>query len=478
MLKSFHLFSLFLYSLSSFSQKGSLENFLSDSSMIHASVSLYIAETEGQEPVLEYNSVKSLAPASIMKLITSAVALELLGPQYTFKTTIGYTGVLNKRTGKLKGDIVIRGGGDPSLGSPYFTDHYKDFQDSWVSEIIRLGIKKIEGRVITDDSYYDYQPVPSKWLWEDAGNYYGAGAYGLSVFDNTYGIHFMIGADSQLVVKEIVPDECRIEFSNWLVAAGTSDEGYVFAAPYSTNGWMAGTIPANLEDFVLKASVADPPRLMAKMINSKLKASGITISEEPTTFRLEQITYGTEIVQIAETISPSLSEIIEVLNHESVNLYAEHLIKELGKKFSGKGSTVAGVEIVRGYLNNSGLGTDGIFIEDGSGLSPVNSINARGLAILLSYMKNEGRYFPEYFNSLPEAGKEGTLKSYFKDPVFDSRLRAKSGSMTRVRSYAGYFTTLSGKQMVFSIIINNYTGTSRHIIAGIEEIIKETIINK
>jgi len=413
-----------------------------------------------------------------MKLITSAVALELLGPQYTFKTTIGYTGVLNKRTGKLKGDIVIRGGGDPSLGSPYFTDHYKNFQDSWVSEIIRLGIKKIEGRVITDDSYYDYQPVPSKWLWEDAGNYYGAGAYGLSVFDNTYGIHFMIGADSQLVVKEIVPDECRIEFSNWLVAAGTSDEGYVFAAPYSTNGWMAGTIPANLEDFVLKASVADPPRLMAKMINSKLKASGITISEEPTTFRLEQITYGTEIVQIAETISPSLSEIIEVLNHESVNLYAEHLIKELGKKFSGKGSTVAGVEIVRGYLNNSGLGTDGIFIEDGSGLSPVNSINARGLAILLSYMKNEGRYFPEYFNSLPEAGKEGTLKSYFKDPVFDSRLRAKSGSMTRVRSYAGYFTTLSGKQMVFSIIINNYTGTSRHIIAGIEEIIKETIINK
>jgi D-alanyl-D-alanine carboxypeptidase/D-alanyl-D-alanine-endopeptidase (penicillin-binding protein 4) len=478
MLKQFLLFSFSLYSLCSYSQKGSLESFLADSSMIHASVSLYIAETDNQEVVLEYNSGRSLTPASVMKLITSAAALELLGPQYTFKTVIGYTGVLNKKTGKLKGDIVIRGGGDPALGSPYFADHYNGFLDVWVSEIKKLGIKKIEGRVITDDSYYDYQPVPAKWLWEDAGNYYGAGVYGLSVFDNTYDIHFMIGADSQLVVKDIIPDECRIELSNWLITEGTSDDGYVFAAPYSTNGWMAGTIPSKLEDYVLKASVADPPGLMAKTTDKKLKNAGITVSKEPTTFRLEQITVAGNMVPIAETISPPLSEIIEILNHESVNLYAEHLIKELGKKFSGQGSTEAGVEIVMRFLNNSGIGTDGMFIVDGSGLSPVSSINARGIANVLCFMKNKGRYFPEYLNSLPEAGKEGTLKNYFRDPVFDSRLKAKSGSMTRVRSYAGYFTTISGKQMVFSIIINNYSGTSRYIITGIEEIIKETILNK
>jgi D-alanyl-D-alanine carboxypeptidase/D-alanyl-D-alanine-endopeptidase (penicillin-binding protein 4) len=119
-----------------------------------------------------------------------------------------------------------------------------------------------------------------------------------------------------------------------------------------------------------------------------------------------------------------------------------------------------------------------MFIEDGSGLSPLNAINSEELVNLLRFMKRKGKYFSEYYSSLPEAGKEGTLKNYFRDPVFDSRLKAKSGSMTRVKNYAGYFTTVSGKNMIFSIIINNYTGTSQHIISGIEGIIKEIILYK
>lgn len=465
----FIIFALFL-TLSSFSQERSLEQFLTDSSMIHASVSLCVVDAENGEPVLEYNSGKSLTPASVMKLITSAVALELLGPQFTFRTVLGYTGTINKRSGKLTGNIVIRGGGDPALGSEYFSDHYKDLLSGWVEEIKKLGIKKIKGRVITDDSYYDFLPVPSKWLWEDTGNYYGAGVFGLSVFDNTYEIHLKTSSDSsQLLIKEIVPSESRVELTNWLTAAGTSDKGYIFAAPYSTNGWIAGTIPVNKEDFVLKASITDPPLLIAKMINGKLETAGISISEDPATVRLEKEKITDDVITIVETASPPLSEIIEVLNHESVNLYAEHLIKELGKKYKNTGSTAAGVEVIKDFLNNAGIKTDGMFIEDGSGLSPVNSINTRELVSLLSFMKSKGQYFPEYYNS---------LKNYFNDPVFNSRLKAKSGSMTRVRSYAGYFTALSGKQMIFSVIINNYSGQSKNIIAGIEDILKDIILNK
>jgi serine-type D-Ala-D-Ala carboxypeptidase/endopeptidase (penicillin-binding protein 4) len=428
---------------------------------------------------MEFNSGKSLIPASVMKLITSAAALELLGPQYTFKTIIGYTGSIKKRSGKLTGNIVIQGGGDPALGSKYFPEYYQDFLNKWVMEIKKLGIKKITGKVITDDSYFDFLPVPAKWLWEDVGNYYGAGAYGLSVFDNTCEIHLKTSSDSsRLVITEIVPTDCRYEFSNWLVAAGTSDEGYVFAAPYSTNGWLAGTIPVNMEDFVLKASIADPPLLIAKMLNKNLETSGISISGDPATIRLEHNNLSENVVPITETISPPLTDIIEVLNHESVNLFAEHLIKELGKKFKDTASTATGVEVIRDFLYDAGIEKDGMFIEDGSGLSPLNAINSGGLVNLLFYMKRRGKYFPEYLSSLPEAGKEGTLKNNFRDPVFDSRLKAKSGSMTRVRSYAGYITTVSGKNMVFSIIINNYTGPSLKVVSGIEEIIKEIILNK
>ncbi len=446
--------------------------------MNHASVSVYFADAENGMPLLDYNSGKSLTPASIMKLITSAVALELLGPQYIFKTKIGHTGILDKRTGTLKGDIVIRGGGDPTLGSPYFTDHYKDFPDYWISEIRRIGIKNINGRVITDDSYYDFHPVPAKWLWEDAGNYYGAGAYGFSVFDNTYKIYFGKDEDNQLIIKKTEPEECWPEISNRLTSSGTSDEGYVFAAPYSTKGWMEGIIPSDLDNYALKASIPDPPLLIAVMVYKKLKAAGITLSEEPGTYRLAKRITNDEMVNITETTSPPLSEILKVLNHESINLYAEHLIKELGKKYSGIGSTRAGVEVVKEFLKNAGIPPEGLFIEDGSGLSPLNAINSKDLVSFLSYMRKKGKYFGEYYSSIPEAGKDGTLSNYFRDPVFGSGIRVKSGSMTRVRSYAGFFTTKSEKNIVFTIIVNNYSGPSRHIVTGMENIIKQLILEK
>jgi D-alanyl-D-alanine carboxypeptidase/D-alanyl-D-alanine-endopeptidase (penicillin-binding protein 4) len=472
------IFSLACLAICSYSQEKSSETFRVDSSLAHASVSLCVANAKTGDILIDYNSGISLIPASVMKVITSAAALELLGPGYTFKTTIGYTGTLNKRFGILKGDIIIIGGGDPSLGSKYFSDHYDGFLSNWVSQIKKLGIKRIRGRVITDDSYYDYLPVPAKWLWEDEGNYYGAGAYGLSVFDNSYDIHFMTSADSSLPeIKEIAPNECKSELSNFLVATGDTDEGYVFAAPYSTSGWLAGKIPVNQVDFVLKASITDPPLLLAKVLNEKLKSGGVKISGKPTTIRSEKAYKPVKVVPVTETISPPLSDIISVLNHESVNLFAEHLIKELGKKFKNVGSTASGAEVIIEFLKNSGIETNGMFIEDGSGLSPVNSINTRELVRLLVYMKNRGKYFSEYYSSLPDAGKNGTLKNSFKDPLFTSRLKAKSGSMTRVRSYAGYFTTLSGKEMVFSIIINNYSGPSDKIISEIEDNIKDLISN-
>lgn len=461
------------------SQNTALESLMSDPVMQHASISMTVVNQKSGEIILEQNPDECLIPASVMKLITTAAALELLGPDYTFKTQLGYTGTINTRSGKLNGDIVIIGGGDPALGSEHFTEHYGEFIDEWVRNIKKQGIRSIEGKVISDDSRYDYLPAPSKWLWEDVGNYYGAGTYGLSLYDNTYQIHFKTTTGSSgLMITEISPSECRYEFSNWLTAEGSSDQGYMFAAPYSTNGWLAGKIPENKDDFVLKASVTDPPELIAKILSKKLRASGITISKEPTTIRSEQKTISDTIVIVTETISPPLSKIIEKLNHESINLYAEHLVKELGVKYKGSGSTLAGLEVISEFFAQSGIETSGIFMEDGSGLSPLNAINSRELTHLLQYMKSGSKYFSDFLSSLPEAAKEGTLKYYFKDTVFDGRLVAKSGSMTRVRSYAGYMTTLSGENLTFAIIINNFSGSSGRIVAGIENILKELILNK
>lgn len=469
----------FLIPLKPACQERSLESFLSDSSMRYASVSLCLIDGNSGDSVLEYQPEKSLIPASVLKLLTTASALELLGPDHTFRTEIGYTGTLNKKTGRLSGDIVIRGGGDPALGSKNFIGHYGDFIREWLEEISKQGIKRIDGSIITDDSYYDYQPVPPKWLWEDAGNYYGAGAYGLSVFDNAYEIHFKTFSENvpPKLIK-VVPDECNYDLSNRLLSAGNTDKGYIFAAPYGNNGWIAGTIPVNRDNFILKASINDPPLLLADILYRKLDSMGIIVSGKPTTTRLENIIINKEIEMIAKTVSPLLKDIIKALNQKSINLYAEHLVKEIGRVNKNSGTTLSGIEAIKEFLEKSGIDTEGFFIEDGSGLSPLNSINSKALTQLLLFMKNRGVCFNEFYSSLPEAGKEGTLKNHFRDPFFSSVMRAKSGSMTRVISYAGYFTADSGRKMIFSIIINNYTGTSQKIISGIEEIIKEVILNK
>jgi D-alanyl-D-alanine carboxypeptidase/D-alanyl-D-alanine-endopeptidase (penicillin-binding protein 4) len=266
--------------------------------------------------------------------------------------------------------------------------------------------------------------------------------------------------------------------SNQLKASGNSDKGYVFAAPYNDYAWMDGSIPANMEDFVLKASVTDPPLLLSEIIDSMLDSAGIVVTEDPSTARLEKDFMYNGLRIIAEVVSPPLKDIIEVQNHESVNLFAEHLLKELGKIYKNNGSTAAGIEVLYKFLEDSGINTGGMYIEDGSGMSPMDAVTSGGLADLLLFMRRKGKYFNEFYASLPDAGKEGTLTNYFKNPVFDSNLKAKSGSMTRVRSYAGYFKTMSGNEMAFSIIINNYSGPSQKIIAGIEEILKETILNK
>jgi len=472
------LASIFLLSIHvSFAQPGMFEHFLSDSSMANASLSFFVADADSGNVLIAYNPRMSLIPASTLKLVTSAAALELLGPEYTFKTTLGYTGTLNRRSGRLDGNIFITGGGDPSLGSEYFKDHYREFISSWVEEIKKAGIKKIRGKILTDDSYYDFEPVPPRWLWEDMGTYYGAGVFGLSVYDNSSRIRVKSSPDSSRVdIIEITPALQDFTFTNKLAASGKKENWYVFAAPYSRSGWLSGTIPVSNEEIVLDASITDPPLLIAKILHEKLETEGVDISEEPATIRLEPEISSKNITYITETVSPFLSLIVEVLNTESVNLYAEHLVKELGKRYEKRGTTAAGVKVIRDFLGSSGIDTTGLFIEDGSGLSSRNGINSEQLVKLLIFMRNRGKHFDLFYSSLPDAGRNGTLTQYFTDPVFDSNLKAKSGSMTRVRCYAGYFTTLSGRHLAFSILINNYKGTSRPVITHIEETLKEIIM--
>ena len=468
-------FLLLLSGVNSFAQLAKFEEMLSDSLMKNASISFYVADAISGNEIYSYNPKVSLIPASNMKLISSAAALELLGPDYVFKTSIGYTGTLNKRNGELKGDIIIKGGGDPSLGSVNFNYHYDDFMEQWIEAIKNAGIRKISGRVLTDDSHFDFDPAAPRWLWEDLGANYGAGVFGLSIFDNTCTIKVRTASDGiNVELIDVTPNLGEYVFTNRLKTFGTTGNWYVYTAPYSSSGWLSGTIPTSSE-YVLRASIPDPPLMAAQILSQRIETEKIKITGAPSTARIENST-NIDITYLTQTNSPMLMSIAEILNKESVNLYADTFVKELGKQFRENGSMPDGIKVIMQFLGNAGVDTCGFFIEDGSGLSARNAINAEGIATLLIYMKNKGKYFHDYLFSLPDAGRSGTLSQFFTDSVFESNLKAKSGSMTRVRCYSGYFTSQSGKNMVFSILVNNFQGTSRNVITHIEEILKEIIL--
>lgn len=462
----------------SFPQKGISDWFLSDSSLQYASVSFRIADAATGVTISEYDSRRSLIQASVMKLITTASALQLLGPDFRFETSVGIRGTLPEGSGILRGDIIIKGGGDPCLGSERFPEYYENFIEKWVDAIKSAGIRKVTGKVITDDSYFDFEPVPDGWIWEDIGNYYGAGVYGLSVYDNTLKLHFKTsGEGTKPVMTAMEPLSTGVELTSNLVSSGNTDQGYVYLAPYTQKGWISGKIPVNSEDFILKASLPDPPLFMAVTLKEALKKAGIIVNGQSSTARMSGQNNLRADRLLYKTYSPSLLLILKTINHESVNLYAEHLVKELGRRFGRDGSTEAGIEVIKAFLSGKSIDCAGMFMLDGSGLSPHNAVNALTITELLVSMRNDRDHFDQYYSTLPRAGKEGTLKNVFREEIFEGRMRVKSGSMDRVRSYAGYITAMSGKELVFCIIVNNYTGPTQNITRLISGLLQEIIMS-
>jgi D-alanyl-D-alanine carboxypeptidase/D-alanyl-D-alanine-endopeptidase (penicillin-binding protein 4) len=454
------------------------QKFLPDSVFGTASLTITVMDISTGEVIFSIDPERTLTPASVQKLVTTSAALRLLGPGYTFRTITGWSGQRNRSGETLTGDIIIRGGGDPSLGSEEFTAHYGSIIDTIVNAIRESGIRKIKGRIVADDRIYDFNPVPARWVWEDLGNYYGAGAYGISVFDNTFRIIMKTGnRGTPPDILRTEPDKTGLVITSYLVSEGATDRGYVWSAPYGKHAWITGSVPENREEFILKASVPDPPMMLATMVRERLLSEGFEISGEAVTARTLSDFTDSGFTSLSVISSPPLAEIVKVLNHESINLFAEHLVKQMGFEATGLGTAEAGLTVIRNYIETSGLPWPGIFIEDGSGVAPLNALNSIFVASLVRSMVNDPMFAATFRDLLPKAGAEGTMKSYFRDPLFTGHLRAKTGSMTRVRSFAGLFTGNSGREFAFCVMVNNYTGTPATVIRHVEELMQYLIIN-
>lgn len=443
-----------------------------------ASFSLVVKDVQEGRTVYSYDTDRLQSPASVLKTVATATALEILGEDYRYPTTLEYDGILEN--GTLEGNLYIKGSGDPSLGSSHFAPGQNKFLSTWIAALQKAGIKHITGSVISDESIFDTEGVSIKWLREDMGNYYAPGSYGISIFDNMYKLSLQTGAaGTRPVLKGTEPDIPFIRFKNYLKAAPvSSDSAYIIGAPLDDVRYLYGVLPANREAYVLKGDIPDPALYLARYLTDQLQQKGIRVDGSPSCYRIEveenRWKKG-ERKEIVTTYSPTLREIASVCNHVSHNLYADALVKTVGLQYKPRRNEMIssfgrGVQVVKEYWEKKGLDVFPLRMNDGSGLAPADKVSAGFMGELLVYMATESAVSDAFIASLPQAGIEGSVRNFLKGSKLQGKARLKSGGITGVRSYAGYITK-DGKTYAVAVFSNNYSCPMSRMTRALEKLL-------
>lgn len=411
---------------------------LSSSPAYSANVSIYVADENGNF-VYENNGNKGLSTASTQKIFTAAAALETLGKDFQYVTNVNFSGTLSG--GNLNGDLFITSTGDPTLGSWRY-EGYKpeNFKQKLIKSLKDRGISSISGDLIIDDLYFDFQTVPGGWPWNDLGNYYGAGVWGVNWRENQFDLQMANGD-----IKKSNIDLPNVKWVNEVRTGGSSDQSLIFTAPHSDVALINGTLPSKA--VTVSGATPNPPLTLAEEIKIWLKEAGIEFKGKITATsqqRIEgqKISFAPKNNLLMEYKSPTLDKIVFWFMRKSVNLYGETLVKTLGKEKKNEGSFDAGISYLKEFWKSKGINAAMINFADGSGLSPQNYVAARAEVQSLLWSQKQP-WFKEFFEGFPTQA---------------NGMKMKSGTMKDTKSFAGYHTAKNGKKYVFAIIINNYQG--------------------
>jgi D-alanyl-D-alanine carboxypeptidase/D-alanyl-D-alanine-endopeptidase (penicillin-binding protein 4) len=422
-----------------------------DSQCRYASVSLTVLDAKTGEQVFAANPNMGLATASTLKVITSVTAFNLLGKDFQYKTQFGYSGTISN-DGTLTGNLIIKGNGDPTLGSwRWATTRDEYVLNQLVSAAKKAGIKRVNGSVIGDDSAYGTQAIPDGWIWQDVGNYYGAGANALSWHENQFDIKLKTGpVGTPISVLRTVPVMPYLVFKSEVLnaPAGTGDKSYVYLPAGGKLMYLRGTYATDQTKKTVSAALPDPAYDVALRLTDTLNRLGIKISGQPqSTITLainnqQAPSISGELTTIA---SPDLGKMVYWLNQKSINLYAEQFLKTIALKAGKDPTTPNGVKVLQDFWKAKGIDPATLNIFDGCGLSPGNRVTTLTMARILQSAKNES-WYSSFYESLP---------------VYNDT-KMKSGSISDVLTYAGY-QTYRGRELCFAIMVNNYNGTTKGI---------------
>lgn len=425
------------------------QQFESDSQLRHASSSLYVINAKTGEIVFDKNSQLGLAPASTQKIITAATAFELLGKDYRYKTDFQvYISKEKIYDIEYQVALYVKPSGDPTFGSWRWEYHNdKNIIKRLVDSVKKAGVTL--NTFIFNEKAWNSEDIPDGWIWQDIGNYYGAGATGINWRENQFEVILksgrQIGDKVEIVRTNPVMSNYKLFSLVTSAAKGTGDNAYVYFPLTGEFGTIRGTIPVNENNFSISAAMPSGRFQFMETIFDTLKIDfKKSIYSSP---GFDKNDYRMPAKFSYSEFSPSLDSIIYWFLQKSINLYGEALVKTFAYEKKGFGSTDTGVNIVKDFWKQKGLDPEELNMYDGSGLSPLNRVTTHAQVEILKFAKKQS-WFPYFYDALPEYNK----------------MKMKSGTISDVKGFCGYQTSSDETEYIFSFLINNYSGSSSALV--------------
>ncbi|UCE67011.1 MAG: D-alanyl-D-alanine carboxypeptidase/D-alanyl-D-alanine-endopeptidase [Candidatus Zixiibacteriota bacterium] len=454
-----------------------IDSILADSALSNALIGLAIYDISSDSMLYGLNADRLFSPASNLKLFTSAAALELLGPDYRFKTKFSHSGKIDNK-GRLKGDLIIAGGGDPLI-SGRFRDSITEVLYLWADSLPSYGIKEIRGDIIVDNSFFTGPELGAGWSWDDLTYWYACPVTALSFNDNCVDLEFVpglkVGDKAKIVLN---PETDYIKITNNTVTLPADSEFTLdyYRTPSTNDVEFFGGIAIDDSGQVDYVSLHRPEIHCAYIFSGVLKAKGVDFDGD--IFNINDLSYEkqTDIMQSKKPLfawqSDSLGVVVTVINQRSQNLFAELTLLTMGKEIGGEGSFSKSIEIVEAFFDSIGITSDDLDMNDGSGLSYINLVKPDAIIRLLRYM-HKSDYFETYYNSLR------TPRDFRLVGVENRQdVRVKGGTIANTRTYSGYLTgPETGRLLAFSIMVNNYSCPKKYVESWQDSILEVLLKN-
>jgi serine-type D-Ala-D-Ala carboxypeptidase/endopeptidase (penicillin-binding protein 4) len=414
------------------------------------------------------NATKNLTPASTLKLVTTAAALDAFGPDTRLRTTVETAGRLDG-LGRILGDVYLVGRGDANLSGRFSEGRITAALDGLAEQLQAAGVRRVEGRVVGHEGLFVGERRGSDWGWEDLVWWYGAEVSALSFNDNCADLTVNAGervGEPVVVDRQPVSAYYAVTSTATTAPAGT-ESTLTLERPLGGNLIrLSGAYPLGAKAWRGSVALEDPARYAATVFAEVLERRGVAVAGGAVTSR-DPLPSGARV--LAAHDGPPLAEALKAVNKPSQNLHAEMLLRLLGARVKGEGSVAAGLSAVMDFLRRQGVRPESWSLMDGSGLSRSDLLTPHELVSLLAAMDRHPRA-AAFRATLPVAGVDGTLRGRLHGTPAEGRLTAKTGTLRQAASLAGYVTTRSGTRLAFAITANHHNGAGTAVTDAIDAV--------